>query len=459
MDNLDIEMAVNDNVMDVEMELMVTCELAEIRDVDETSLLSLDDMVLNKVIKNLRAEDLSNLAETCVRLANLTEEHIKKQFTSISWERDLSCNNPNYLKPSETERVWKHIGKHVKTAKLSSWIGEELDEILRIMAKYCKNIVAITLCGISVTNSSILDDPLILSMFSKLKRFGLVECCWKWSCPLTFLFGINSSLEQLSLQRCFLNSRESCELRLSGFRSLKKLEVLHCKNVLANYDLRECFNNNYITSLVLSDVNKINLMESDLIDALVDTLESLEIDFGRVDFDELIRINKLKRLTIHCRNLSNIDSQLHKFEPDNVIEELVFSQIIISNQTVNALNNFKSLTSLRLNRCQNRVEREFFKYLPQVVPQLLQLVYAYNEISDRDILRIVKGMPKLRRLSLFACNALETKTYLEMEKILNDDWQRPKLEIIPPKFKTSKAFDEFKVIAKRVWLRINVNYL
>lgn len=447
--------SVTDN-MDVDMDILVTWKLEESQnnvDYSVKSLLSLNNMVLLKIMKNLSIYDITKMAETCVRLNNLADEHFKQNYGSISWVNDYEGRKINL---SEFKRVWKRFGIHVKTAELSLWDDNEFFELLLILAKYCKNVDSISLNGIHMTSSFLFDVPLIISMFAQLKRFVMIRCFWTLWCPLSFFFRDDSSLEQLSIIKCCCDNRESYQLQLASFCKLKELNVLHCENVFTNFELKECFENNNITSLTLSNVNKINFFDSDLIESLVDTLETLTIDYSNSNFDHLLRLNKLKILRIHCRTLNNIDGQLLKFQANKVLEELELSRIIISKETIQSLENFKSLTSLRFNSCKNTVQDEFFTSLPLIFPQLIQFVYAFSKIKDENILCVTKLMPKLMRLSLFGCNALATETYSKIEKIVINDWHRPKLELIPPKFESLKAFEDIKSLKNGIWLRMDI---
>lgn len=453
MENMDI-MANSETIMDsmdVEMEETKTQESDNLIG---NSLLRLDDMVLRRIMKYSSADDLVNLSETCVRLANLSEEHFRKHYRSINWS-----THDRRIEPAASERFLKKCGKHVKNVKFSYWNNDEFFELLLILAKHCQNLDTLSLEHVNMPRP-IMPYSLIDSMFAKLQRFEFIDCFWTDWCPLTYFFGDNSTLEQLMITKCFMDNRYSYQLQLSGFSALKRLDVVHCKNVLTNFELEECFLNNKITSLALSDINGISIFNSELIDTLVDTLESLTIDCTNFDlFDQLLRLKKLKVLRIHSRKFINIDSELLKFTVNNIIEELEISHLIISNETVKALATFKSLTRLRLNRCQNTVPDKFFKSLPQLFPQLLQFVYTYSEIKDKNIFCMVKMMPTLRRLSLFGCNKLRTETYLEIENVFACNWQRPKLEFIPPMLVTMKTMNDVKKSMKNIWLRTDlVNY-
>lgn len=447
MDNMDTVMANTDSPMDgidVVMETME--ERRNMEDDTGISMLKLDDMVLLKIIKNLGLEDLANLGDTCVRIANIAEEYFKANYRSLN----LSKKCGRGIQASKSERVWEKFGKHVTTVELSNWQDIEFSDVLEIIAKNCTNLEALTLDSVIIRRPHIFADPLVMSMFAKLKRFSLLKCIWTRWCPLSYFFGENSSLEQLSIIKCFCDSGESYHLQLAGFSALTKLNVQHCKNVLTNLELEDCFKNNKITSLALTDVSFIKLFESQLIDELVDTLVSLTVDYSNFNFEQLLRLNKLKVLRMHCRQLTNVDHLLQIFGGNNSIEMLEFSQIIISMVTVQNLHIFKSLTTLRLNSCQNVVPDEFFQSLPKIFPRLVQFVYAYSEIEDKNIIYMVKLMPKLKRLSLFGCNELTTATYLEIDKILYNDWQRLTLQFIPPKFATFKAFSYIKSVATNI---------
>lgn len=445
--------------MDNGLDCVADCENVEIKNHPGTAvstLLSLDDMVLFKIMKHLRIVDLTNLAETCTRLAALTNEHFGKHHSSVNWVNHRNIEG-NAIKPSESERVFKHMGKHVKTIKLSMWADFEFYEILVILAQQCRRMDTLILESIRMSRPLTLCDPLISLLFSRLKRFVLSGCFWIGWCPLDLFFGKNSTLEDLSVINCCAYNGYGYRLQMSGFRSLKKLRLLRCRNVVTETELQICFENNNIRSLVLNDIGAVNIFFEKVIDGLFKTVDDLSIDyFHDINSDQLCRLKNLKALRLRCNAFTDVDNLLLKLSSDNLIEELVISKICISNVTLEALKNFKKLTRLKIDHSINSIPRQFFRLLPKIAPHLQQFVYAYSSIRDEDIIYMFKLMPKLCRLSLFGCNSLSTKTYLEMVQILANDWQRPKLELIPPKWETMKTLQAIQSIKKNMWLRSNI---
>lgn len=418
----------------------------------EPSLLSLDDMVLSKIMNHLNIIDLTNLMETCTRMERLTDDHLRKNHTSVHWMNHVTSEGST-IKPSESERVFKHIGRHIKTIKLSLWADFEFYEILVILAQECKQMDALILDSVRMSRPLTLCDPLISRMFSKLKRFVLTGCFWMGWCPLDIFFGNNSTLEDLAVINCCAYNGYGYRLQLSGFRSLKKLRLLRCRNVVTEKELQVCFENNTIQSLVLNDVGGVNIFSDNVIDCLSYTIDDLSVDYiDSVDSAQLVKLKKLKILRLRCVVHCDIDKLLLQLSDDNEIEELVLSKACISSDTIEALQHFKKLIRLRFDYSINSVPRQFFQALPKILPQLQLFVYAHSEIKDEDITGMVKLMPSLHRLSLFGCNALKTETYLEMIKILSSDWHRPKLEFIPPKWETVKSLETVRSVDQKYML-------
>lgn len=439
---------------------MADCEHVENEnhlDIADTSLLSLDDMVLFKIMKHLHILDLTNLAETCTRLASLTNVHFGKNHSSINWVNHRDVDKQT-IKPSESERVFKQIGKHVKTIKLSLWADFEFYEILVILAQQCSQMDTLVLESIRMSRPLTLCDPLICLMFGKLKRFVLSGCFWMGWCPLDIFFGNNSTLEDLSVVNCCAYNGTGYRLQLGGFQSLKKLRLLRCRNVITETELQVCFKNNKLRLLMLTDIGATNIFYDNVIDSLFDTVDDLTVDYiTDIDLEQLARLTKLKALRLRCNVFRDCDDLLLKLSPDNLIEELVITNICISTVTIEALENFKKLTRLRFDHSINTIPRLFFRSIPKILPQLQQLVYSFSSIRDEDIIYMFKLLPKLNRLSLFGCNSLAIKTYLEMVKILADDWHRPKLELITPKWETMKSLQANKSITKNIELRTDIN--
>lgn len=420
------------------------------------SLLDFDDLVLSKIMKNLTIIDLANLGETCTRLQNLTQDHFAKYHSSVSW-MNYRDEKGNTILPSECERVFKHIGKHVRSIKLTLWADFEFYEILVILAQQCRQIESLFLDSIRMSRPLTLCDPLISLLFSKLKRFVLTGCFWMGWCPLDIFFGYNSTLEDLSVINCCAYNGYGYRLQLGGFTALKQLRLLRCRNVITEKELQVCFEQNSIESLVLCDIGNVNIFLENVIDGLCDTVDDLSLDFSdEINADQLLRLKKLRALRLHCRVCSDVDSLLQKLGADNQIEELVITKMLISSETIEALKNFTKLTRLRLDQTINSVPRQFFRALPKILPQLEHFVYAYSTIRDEDIIFMVKSMRKLNRLSFFGCNPLAEKTYQEMAQILANDWQRPKLELIPPKFETLKSLEALRSMNDSIWLRTDI---
>lgn len=421
-----------------------------------TSLLIFDDMVLTKIMKKLTIVDLANLGETCKRLERLTQRHFGKYHTNVSW---VSYRHPlgNTVRPAECERIFGHIGKHIKSMKLSLWADFEFYEILVIIATHCRQMDCLILESIRLSRPLTLCDPLISTMFAKLKRFVLNGCFWMGWCPLDIFFGLNSTLKDLSVINCCAITDYGYRLELGGFESLKLLRLVRCRNVISEAELEACFRNNKIKYLIINDIGNVNLFLENVIDSICDTVIDLTIDFfNDMNVDQLLRLKKLKALRIHCRVCSDVDDLLIKLSSDNIIEELVITRISVSNKTIEALQNFRKLTRLRFDHSTNTVPRQFFRSLPTILPQLEQFVYAFSSIRDEDIVFMFKYMPNLNRLSLYGCNELATKTYIEIIEILTNDWQRPKLELIPPKVVTSNSLQAIKRAKSNIWLRTDI---
>lgn len=426
-------------------------------DLATNSLLSLDDMVLFKIMKNLSIVDLTNVAETCTRLERLTSEHFGKHHSCVNWINYRNSEG-NTIKPSESERVFKQIGRHVKTVKLSMWADFEFYEILVILAQECKKIDTLILDSVRMSRPLTLCDPLICLMFSKLKRFVLCGCYWMGWCPLDIFFGNNSTLEDLSVINCCAYNGNGYRLQMAGFRSLKKLRLIRCRNVVTEVELLVCFQNNDIKCLVIRDIGSVNIFLENVIDVLCSSIEVLSVDYCKeINSDQLVRLKNLKSLRLHSRVFSDIDRLLLKLSSDNLIEELVVTQILISSLTIDALKNFKKLTRLRLDHSINSVPRQFFRNLPKILPELQEFVYSYSSIRDEDIIYMFRLLPKLNRLSLLGCNSLATKTYLEIVQVLSNDWQRPKLELITPKVETMKSLQAITSVNKNIWLRTDMS--
>lgn len=423
----------------------------------ETSLLSLDDMVLLKIMKHLGIADLTNVAETCTRLERLTDDHFGKYHSCVNWINYRNREGTT-IKPSESERVFKKIGKHVTTIKLSMWADFEFYEILVILAQQCRKIDTLILESVRMSRPLTLCDPLICQMFSKLKRFVLSGCFWMGWCPLDIFFGNNSTLEDLSVINCCAHNGYGYRLHMAGFRSLQKLRLISCRNVVTEVELMACFHNNDIKCLVMRDIGSVNIFLENVIDGLCKSIEILSIDFCKdIDPDQVFRLKSLKALRLHCNVFSDVDRLLLRLSSDNLVEELVVTKILISNSTIDALKNFKKLIRLRFDYSINSVPRQFFRSLPKILPELQQLVYSNSSIRDEDIVHMFKLMPTLNGLNLLGCNSLATKTYLEMAQILVNDLQRPKLELITPQVETMKSLRAIASVNKNMWLRKNIS--
>lgn len=410
------------------------------------SLLSLDDVVLSKIIIHLGIDDLANLAGICKRLEVLTQRHARKHYSKIEWTEDKF--NANKL--NDYEQVFKHFGKHINTVKLSCF-SAKIHEALVIIASNCKQLETLILDRVVLDNPFLLEEFSILEMFSRLKRFELIYCYWTLWCPLKFFFGDNSTLEKLSIVKCNASRLYNSKLQLTGFQALKDLQLIHCRDIVSQFELEEFFRYNNITNLAISDVTSIVPLASFLVDYLFDKVESLSIDFDiNSNIDQLVRFSKLKILRLRCREEVNVDHLLLKLgnRSNNIIEELEIKKIIISRTTIEALQNFNNLKRFRLDRSNNQIPRQFFWSLPKILPQLQVFVYTHGTITDYDILYLLRMMPKLSRLSLFGCNQLANETFSEMEKILLKDCNRPKLELIPPKFETFQSLKNIEIFTK-----------
>lgn len=189
--------------MEISPDNMDNFELLEkLNKMDSThrSLLSLDDMVLLKIVNHLYLCDIINIGETCKRLEYLTQKHFEIHYSTVRWR----MNYGNSIKLCESSRLLKHIGRHVRTVNLESWSDLEFYKILVIIANECTHLKTLTLDSIRMNRPLSICDPLVEEMFNKLKTFVFRGCFWTGWCPLQIFFGENSTLEQLSLIDCLL---------------------------------------------------------------------------------------------------------------------------------------------------------------------------------------------------------------------------------------------------------------
>lgn len=399
----------------------------------ENSLLDLDDMALNKIIKYLPLIDLSHLIETCKRMENLVSEHLRQHHSNVHWKN-------NTIKLWESERVFRNIGRYIKSIKLSMWTDFEFYEILVLLAHECSNLETMILESVGLFRPALLADPFIKLMFAKLKRFVLSGCYWQGWCPLSTLFGVNRTLEDLTVANCCGYNGFTYQIQISGFRSLKKFRLTRCRNVMTTDELVMCLVNNDISSLVLNDIGNVSIPMNVLVESLSETVEDLSLDFfNMINVTELSRLQKLKVIRLRCNVYADIDAVLSQLGDISTIEELVVLRICISSRTIDALRKFKNLQRLRLDHVVNSTPRQFFRSLPMILPNLQQFLYGNSTIRDEDILFMFKLMRHLTRLNLYGCNSLATKTYLHMIAIVENDWHRPKLDLIPPKWESMRS--------------------
>lgn len=392
------------------------------------SLLSLDDMVLIKITNYLNVRDLVNLGTTCKRFAYLTQNHFEKN-SSVRWRK-----NRNAIKLYESGNIFKHIGKYLQAINLAFWCDFEFHKILVILSTECSHLISVTLDSIRMNSFSICVST-AAPMFSKLKQFVLKECYWTGWCPLEIFFGKNSTLEQLSIIDCSANY----QLQLKEFRALKELHLVECRNLLSSTDLQRCLENNNISILSLTGVCNVNLFEQCFMNRC-DSIESLTFDYnGRVNYDELLRLTKIKKLSLLSKVPNNVDDLITKVNRD--IEELKVKNIFITKTVMEALKQFTRLRHLKLEKCSNLVADEFFIILPKVLPNLQHFVYTYSVVKDCDVIQMLKLMKNLRHFSLFGCNNLATDTFVEIVKILTEDSQRPKLKFIPPQLQSLQCLN------------------
>lgn len=404
------------------------------------SLLNLDDMVLFKIMNHLTVSTLITLGETCKRLAYITQQQFEKHYSNVKWRKN--CRNS--IKLCESREMFRHIGKHIQTINLAIWTDFEFYEMLVIVANECTRLETLILESIRMNRPLEIGHPSIYVMFSKLKRFVLNRCFWTGWCPLQTLFGKNATLEQLSIIDCYAYNG-NYKLHLSGFLALKDLELLDCENLLTSAELQRCFENNNINTLSLCNTPNMNIFEKHIVDAMFDKVESLTLNYNsQIDLKELMRLTKLKKLRLLCRILSDTNELLSKLNTD--IEELEVTNSLITQLTIEVLKKFKNLTHLSFHGGLNSVAGEFFIILPTTLPNLQQLVYTYNTVTDDTFIHMFSLMRKLRYLSLFGCKSLAIDTYLKMVDILTKDMQRPKLKFIPPELETLKSLKKLKNI-------------
>lgn len=387
------------------------------------TLLSLDDMVLLKILNQLIVIDLVNLGKTCRRLASVTQRQFEKHYSTVTWKKNFKA-----MKLSDSTTIFGSIGKYIRKIRLAMWSDLELYKILVTLGNECSQLSSLTLDSVRM---SIIDPhPALVLMFSKLKQFVLNECSWTVQCPLQIFFGENSTLEELSLKDCCEYNPNSCKLRLNEFRALKVLRLESCKSLLTTVELKRCFENNNISTLSLTHFDyNINLVQ--LINSLYNSLESLTLTYGcNFRSYQLSRLEKLKKIRILCISTSNVDD-LIKNLPGG-IEELEFENVYITAEMTGHFKSFPDLRHLSFERCHNSIKSDFFTILPTILPNLQHLAYTYGVVKDCDVIHLFRSLSHLKYLSLLGCNKLATVTFLEIVDILINDLRRTKLKFVPP---------------------------
>lgn len=330
------------------------------------SLLSLDDMVLRKIVKCLNIIDLVNLGETCKRLNYLTQYHFKKSYTSVRWRRNSTAITLN-----ESGKIFRKIGKYLQKINLAFWSDLEFYKILVTLGSECSHLESITLDSVRMNCCVKIGDPVVSLMFSKLKQFVLKRCYWSGWCPLETFFGKNSTLEQLCVIDCVGNQK----LHLKEFRALKELQLTECRNLLTSVELQRCFENNDISTLSLTNVGNVDILEQHLINSMCNSIESLTLDYhGDVNFNLLLRLTKLTRLRLQSNKLYNVDELISKLNTG--IEKLELTNIFVTATLMQSLNSFKKLKHLSFERCSISISDEFLSILPTILPNLQHLVYT-----------------------------------------------------------------------------------
>lgn len=390
------------------------------------SLFSLDDMVLHKIATHLNVSDLVNLGKTCKRFTYLTQYHFEKHYSSIRWIKNRNA------KLCASNEIVRYIGKHIRTINLAAWSDYELCKILVTIGTECGHLESLTLHSVRMNGPhQICDHPVVGLMFSKLKVFRLKDCYWTGWRPMEMFHDKNSTLERLSIKDCCTYPESVYKLELKKFQALKELQLVECRKLLSTVELQRCFENNNITTLSLTNVANINLFDPHIIDPLCSSIEHLTIDYhGPFDFNQLLRLTKLKKMRILSKELSDIDELISRLNPE--IEELEVSNVAITNSMLVNFNSFQRLRHLRFEKCFNSIPKDFFRILPTILPNLQHLAYTYSAVTDCDILHMFRLLPKLKHLNLFGCNALVTDTYMKIVDILVNDLHRPKLKFIPP---------------------------
>lgn len=422
----------------------------------EKSLLILDDMVLFQIMTNLSLVDLSHLIGTCKRMEKLVSEHLRKHHSNVHWRNYKNTNSADTIQPCDSERVFRTIGKYVKTVRLSLWVDFEFYEILVLLAHECPDIETLVLEKIRMTRPLLLADPVIKLMLGKLKRFVLNGCVWQGWCPLDTLFGENTTLEDLTVMNCCAHNRYNFRLQICGFRSLKKLRMTRCRNIVTEKELLLCFEQNNINWLALTEIDNVHI--DNAIQSLTDTVDELSIDYSIITAPQLLsRLKQLTVIRLCCNIFTNIDETLLQIGGNCLIEELVVLRICVSSRTIDALKQFTNMKRLILVHIVNTVPRQFFRSLPSILPQLNQFVYKHSSIRDEDILYMFQWMPKLTRLNFTGCNSLATKTYSKIADMIESDWHRPKLELVLPRWETTEVTEVVKKATKKIWLRVEAS--
>lgn len=352
-------------------------------------------------------------------------------FSLFNRKFEYSLTN---ISASNLIHFFECVGMQIKTLNVT--INEQIKtsfeviKFLECIQEHCPNLK-----NLSIKRWSNLNFSKLTVLLNRLESLRLDECVYseKTNEIINHRFMIKPWI--LAQPLLYTVEKSAC---LHDLKNVTSLKLHNCKGFQANNLLEFLSQNNHLNELSLFALKNLTANDSDrnLFDNIgqyLNDIEAISIDVNTTSQIQFIanlpKLRSLQLLDYSVYNDQIVDRLLRRLCDSNTIEELDLYHCNLGRSTYRVISQFPKLQTLKLRK-NFWVTDQHLQSLNLM--QSLKTVCCFDNIilSDDGVLSIVKMSPAITQLDISWCFQVTNRAVYDIQTLLHDNQNRPKLEIL-----------------------------
>lgn len=367
---------------------------------DECHLLRLNDDCFYEIYKHLQLIDWCSLRETCTRLRTISDDCFNRQCKTF----ELNGYYILGVKYSEVEMkdikpLFRNFGQFLSKLVVNSNVfapNVEPSCLIPFLDRYCTALKDLKLVKIECNAETIEQCD---RLFSSLERLVIDKC----------------NDDNATFATCYAHCRSLKELELIRLFNIEGNSLAHHHDTLESLSIKSCDNINYefiqefivqnpqLKALKFVGCNFITDQVFQQISENLPNLEALSLRVVHVgctvneNLMQLLRLTQLKKFEMNC-GLLGINPFLNGLAANNLIETLHLSTVEISEESIQALCNLKTIKVLKLTSTI-QLDGEVCKKLAIELPALSEIhIVECSDTTIKEVQEFAEHSTTLKKL-------------------------------------------------------------